>query len=200
MVPPYPAPPDTGKPYLVRPYLAGSYLVLLPLAVPPQRGGASRRWCTRYHRCAHRGREAGGGRCSPPFPAPAAPRRWRPRPPCRWPRGPVWCSSTRPAGRASWTAAPWLSNSGPCPSGGGCSLRYSPASVLCGKLPCSFTSYVASLGALGWMGAVCPSSRANRSSSRATLQFCLNCPSGPGPNCARARLSRSSSRAHSSGW
>ena len=46
MAPPYPVPPDTGKPYLVRPYLAGSYLVLVPLAVPPHRGRAFRRWCT----------------------------------------------------------------------------------------------------------------------------------------------------------
>lgn len=38
---PYPVPPDTGKPYL-----AGSYLVLVPLAVPPHRGRAFRRWCT----------------------------------------------------------------------------------------------------------------------------------------------------------
>ena len=43
-------------------------------------------------------------------------------------------------------------------------------------------------------------SRAKRSSSRSTLQFCLNCPRGPGPNMARARLSMSSSRTHSSGW
>ena len=45
-----------------------------------------------------------------------------------------------------------------------------------------------------------PSSRAKRASSRSTLQFCLNCPRGPGPNMARARLSISSSRAHNSGW
>ena len=44
------------------------------------------------------------------------------------------------------------------------------------------------------------SSRAKRSSSRSTLQFCLNCPKGQGPNCARARSSKSRSLAHNSGW
>ena len=48
--------------------------------------------------------------------------------------------------------------------------------------------------------ALSASSLAKRSSSRATLQFCLNCPIGPGPNMARALSSMSRSRAHSSGW
>ena len=44
------------------------------------------------------------------------------------------------------------------------------------------------------------SSAANRASSAATVQFVLNCPRGPGPNCASARRSSSMSFFHSSGW
>lgn len=45
----------------------------------------------------------------------------------------------------------------------------------------------------------CISSNAKRASNSSTLQSDLNCPNGPGPNCARARVSISRSRCHNSG-